>query len=277
MDMPPGSPSGSPLPVAGRARFAGRVALVTGGAGDIGVAVARVLATEGATVALLDVDEARLREAAGGLAEAGTVVVVPCDVTREDQVDDAVASVATSLGRLDVVFNNAGLQGRFAPIDRYPADDFRRVLDVNVVGVFHVLRAAVPHLRATRGAIVNTASHAGVVGPPNMAAYAASKFAVVGLTQTAAKDLAPAGIRVNAISPALIGPGTMWTRQVELQAATGTQYFDAAPDAVADAMVRSVPMRRLGSLDEVAGAVAFLLSDDASYITGVNLEITGGI
>jgi NAD(P)-dependent dehydrogenase (short-subunit alcohol dehydrogenase family) len=151
------------------------------------------------------------------------------------------------------------------------------VLTSDVVGVFHVLRASVSHLRATHGSIVNTASHAGVWGPPNMAAYAASKFAVVGLTQTAAKDLAPHGIRVNAISPALIGPGVMWDRQVRLQAEAGSQYFAADPGVVAEQMVGSVPLRRLGSLDEVAGAVLFLMSEDASYITGANIEVTGGI
>ena len=120
------------------------------------------------------------------------------------------------------------------------------------------------------------ASHAGVVGPPNMIAYSASKFAVIGITQTAAKDLAPYHIRVNALSPALIGPGVMWTRQTELQAGVGSQYFDADPQVVEQQMINSVPMRRLGSLEEVANSVAFLMSEEASYITGFNLEITGG-
>lgn len=120
------------------------------------------------------------------------------------------------------------------------------------------------------------ASYAGVVGPANMLAYAASKFAVVGMTQTAAKDLAPDNIRVNALSPSLIGPGAMWTRQTELQAAVGSQYFDADPKVVEQQMINSVPMRRVGSLAEVANSVAFLMSGEASYITGFNLEVTGG-
>jgi NAD(P)-dependent dehydrogenase (short-subunit alcohol dehydrogenase family) len=261
-------------------RFAGRVALVTGGAGDIGAQVARRLVAEGAVVALLDRDRDRLHDAArqiGRTGERTVATTLECDVTEEEDVERAVAAVADEHGRLDAVFNNAGYQGLFAPVHRYPADDFRRVLDVNVLGVFHVLRASARHLRSTRGSIVNTASHAGVSGPPNMAAYAASKFAVIGLTQTAAKDLAPRGIRVNAISPALIGPGAMWERQVQLQADAGSPYFDADPGVVAEQLVRSVPLRRLGSLDEVAGAVLFLLSDDASYITGANIEVTGGI
>ena len=109
-----------------------------------------------------------------------------------------------------------------------------------------------------------------------MIAYSASKFAVIGITQTAAKDLAPYHIRVNALSPALIGPGIMWTRQTELQAGVGSQYFDADPKVVEQQMINSVPMRRLGSLEEVASGVAFLMSEEASYITGFNLELTGG-
>jgi NAD(P)-dependent dehydrogenase (short-subunit alcohol dehydrogenase family) len=109
-----------------------------------------------------------------------------------------------------------------------------------------------------------------------MPAYSASKAAVIGLTKAAAKDLAPRGIRVNAVSPAFIGPGRMWTTQVERQAAAGSQYYAADPDEVASQMIGMVPMRRYGSVREVATVVAFLLSDDASYVTGVNIEISGG-
>ena len=121
-----------------------------------------------------------------------------------------------------------------------------------------------------------TSYAAGVVDPPHMLAYAASKFAVIGMTQTAAKDLAPYGIRVNALSPALIGPGIMWTRQTELQAAVRSQHFSTDPKVVEQQMIDSVPMRRLRSLAEVANGVAYLMSEEASYITGFNLEITGG-
>ena len=117
----------------------------------------------------------------------------------------------------------------------------------------------------------------GVDGTPNMAAYGASKFAVIGLTQTAAKDLAPYGIRVNAISPAFMGPGYMWERQVRLQAEAGSQYFSTDPEAVAEQMIGAVPMRRYGDISEIPGTVAFLMSDASSYITGVNIPISGGI
>ena len=258
--------------------FAGKTILITGGAGEIGKATARRFAADGAGVVLLDLNEAKMTEVAQELEEYKVPIgTFRCDVTASDDVKKAFAGAVGQFGRIDYVFNNAGYQGAFAKTDEYPEDDFQRVIDINVIGVFHVLKAAAQHLRdSSGGAIVNMASHAGVVGPPNMLAYAASKFAVIGITQTAAKDLAPYGIRVNALSPSLIGPGFMWTRQTELQAAVGSQYFDAEPKVVEQQMIDSVPMRRLGSLEEVANSVAFLMSDEASYITGFNLDLTGG-
>jgi NAD(P)-dependent dehydrogenase (short-subunit alcohol dehydrogenase family) len=126
------------------------------------------------------------------------------------------------------------------------------------------------------GAVVNVASMAGVSGAPNMPAYAASKAAVIGLTKAAAKDLAPSGIRVNAVSPAFIGPGRMWETQVAGQAAASSQYYATDPETVGAQMTGMVPMRRCGSVREVATVVAFLLSGDASYLTGANVEISGG-
>lgn len=258
--------------------FAGKTILITGGAGDIGRATAQRFAADRAAIVLLDVNEAKMAIAAQELSQFQVPVMTQCcDVTQFEAVQVAFAQAIEQQGRIDYVFNNAGFQGAFATTERYPAEEFRKVIDINVLGVFHVLKAAAQHMRsAGGGAIVNMASHAGVVGPPNMLAYAASKFAVVGMTQTAAKDLAPDGIRVNALSPALIGPGLMWTRQTELQAGVGSQYFDADPKTVEQQMINSVPMRRLGRLKEVAQGVAFLMSDESSYITGFNLEITGG-
>ncbi|MFQ4137975.1 SDR family NAD(P)-dependent oxidoreductase [Nodosilinea sp. PGN35] len=258
--------------------FMGKTILITGGAGEIGRATAHRFAANGAAVVLLDINETKLAEVAQGLKDYGNpVYTFCCDVTQSEAVAQAFARVIEQVGHLDYVFNNAGYQGAFATTDEYPEEDFQKVIDINVVGVFHILKAAARHLRATGGgAIVNMASHAGVDGPPNMLAYAASKFAVIGMTQTAAKDLAPHGIRVNALSPSLIGPGMMWTRQTELQAGVGSQYFDSSPKVVEQQMIDSVPLRRLGRLEEVASGVAFLMSDEASYITGFNLDITGG-
>jgi NAD(P)-dependent dehydrogenase (short-subunit alcohol dehydrogenase family) len=250
--------------------FAGKTILITGGAGDIGRVTAHRFAADGAGVVLLDLNEAKMAEVSHEL-EVYKIPVLSfrCNVTASEDVAQAFYAAVEKFGRIDYVFNNAGYQGVFAKTDEYPEEDFQKVIDINVVGVFHVLKAAAQHLRKSGGgAIVNMASHAGVVGPPNMIAYSASKFAVIGITQTAAKDLAPYHIRVNALSPALIGPGVMWTRQTELQAGVGSQYFDADPKVVEQQMIDSVPMRRLGSLEEVANSVAFLMSEEASYITG---------
>ena len=258
--------------------FKGKTILITGGAGEIGRATARRFARDGAGIVLLDVNEGGLAEAAQSLQKYGTPVqTFHCDVTRLERVIQVFEQAIAPATRLDYIFNNAGFQGAFATTAQYPNDDFKKVIDINVVGVFNVLKTAAQRLqRQGGGAIANMASYAGVVGPPNMLAYAASKFAVVGMTQTAAKDLAPDNIRVNAISPSLIGPGAMWSRQTELQAGVGSQYFDRDPQVVAQQMIGSVPMRRLGNLAEVANGVAFLMSEEASYITGFNLEITGG-
>lgn len=258
--------------------FEGKTILITGGAGDIGRATAERFAANGAGVIVLDLNAAKMADVVQNLQKYNIPIgAFHCDVTTANSVTKAFTDAIAQFGRIDYIFNNAGYQGVFSQTENYPEEDFQKVVNINVIGVFHVLKAAAQYLRdAGGGAIVNMASHAGVDGPPNMLAYAASKFAVIGMTQTAAKDLAPYGIRVNSLSPSLIGPGVMWTRQTELQAAVGSQYFDADPKVVEQQMINSVPLRRLGSLAEVANGVAFLMSDEASYITGFNLDITGG-
>lgn len=261
------------------ARFDGRTVLVTGGGGDIGLTTAERLAREGASIALLDLDADKLAKAEGTIANhGGRVKSYVCDVTDPAAVRQSVADIVSDFGALDMLFNNAGYQGAFKPVHEYPEEDFPRVMNINVTGAFHVLRAVSAHMvQRGFGCIVNTASMAGVGGPPNMAAYAASKSAIIGLTLTSSKDLAPHNIRVNAISPAFMGPGYMWDRQVQLQAEAGSQYYSSDPAEVAKEMISAVPMRRYGGLDEIAGVVAFLLSEDSSYMTGVNLPISGGI
>ena len=257
------------------------VVLVTGAAGDIGRACAVALAARGWSVAVADhpsaaepLEATRAACAAHGVLAWSTTF----DVTEPDEINAAVTELVASVGTPTGLVNNAGYQGAFAPIERYPLDDARRVIEVNVLGVLNMLTVVGAAMVAAGngGAIVNTASMAGVSGAPNMPAYSASKAAVIGLTKSAAKDLAPAGIRVNAISPAFIGPGKMWDRQVELQAGVGSQYYSNDPADVARQMIALVPMRRCGTPDEVANVVAYLLSDDASYLTGVNIEISGG-
>jgi NAD(P)-dependent dehydrogenase (short-subunit alcohol dehydrogenase family) len=248
--------------------------LVTGAAGDIGRAVAEELASAGRPLVLSDHPSR-----AEALAQTAASLAVEVTTTTFDVTDErAVAAALAGAGALGGLVNNAGYQGAFAPVERYPLDDARRVIEVNVLGVLTVLSIAARTMiaRGESGAIVNVASMAGVSGAPNMPAYAASKAAVIGLTKAAAKDLAPARIRVNAVSPGFIGPGRMWETQLAEQAAIGSQYFETDPDLVARMMIELVPLRRYGSVHEVASVVAFLLSDAASYVTGVNIEISGG-
>ena len=243
--------------------------LITGAAGDIGTAIAGVLAERGYRLVLADHPD--VAERLDELCRTLEAEPVTFDVADED----AVAAAVERLGPFGGLVNNAGYQGVFTSIERYPLADARRVFEVNLLGVMNVLANAA---RAMTGgaAVVNVASMAGVSGAPNMPAYSASKAGVIGLTKSAAKDLAPKGIRVNAVSPAFIGPGRMWEKQVAQQAAAGSQYYAADPEAVAEQMIGMVPMRRHGSLHEVATVVAFLLSADASYVTGVNIEVSGG-
>lgn len=261
----------------------GSVALVTGAAGDIGRTVAWHLAHGGADLVLTDRDEAaaELGDVVDEITAArhgGAVIGRRFDVTDAASVDQVVSRLVDVVGPIDVLVNNAGYQGMFTTVNDYDPDDFAQVMNVNVNGVFHVLRSVTSRLVADnrRGAVVNVASMAGVSGAPNMSAYSASKAAVIGLTKSAAKDLAPHGIRVNAVSPAFIGPGVMWDRQVALQAAAPSPYFADTIEEVERQMIGQIPLGRYGSLDEVAKIVTMLASDTASYLTGVNIEIAGG-
>ena len=260
-------------------RFDNKVAVITGAAGDIGSATAQGLAEEGARLALTDLDstklEARVNQFRSNGFETGGFV---CDVTDFDAVLSMRDAVIRDFGKIDLLFNNAGYQGLFTQVDKYPVDDFEKVIAVNLTGVFHVLRAmSEAMIEVGGGSIVNTASMAGVGGPPNMPAYAASKAGVIGLTVSSAMDLAPHNIRVNAISPAFMGPGMMWDRQIKLQSEADSQYYDTDPKVVEEQMIEAVPMRRVGSMEEIARVVSFLLSEDASYLTGTNIHISGGI
>ncbi len=255
----------------------GRTVLITGAAGDIGRSAAIRLAIAGCRVVLADVAEG-LDDTAAACIEAEATcapVQLSFDVSSETEVEAAFAELAARGITADLLFNNAGVQGAFGNTADHDAGDFRRVLEINVVGAFIVLKHFANALAGRGGAVVNTASMA-KGGAPNMVAYSASKAAVVAMTKSAAKDLAPQSIRVNSISPAFIGPGAMWDRQVELQADTPSQYFADDPTLVAAQMIASIPLRRYGTLDEVAAVVQFLLSDEASYITAFDIEVSGG-
>ncbi len=264
--------------------FSGSAALVTGAAGDIGRAVALRLSAAGARVVITDLDRAvsglqQTRDACAALAGGDTVVALTADVTDPASVRACYAAAVDHVGVPSLVFNNAGVQGELLPLQDYPVADFPFVMNVNVFGIFNVLRESARRLRdaGASGAIVNSASMAGVEGAANMPAYSASKGAVMSLTRSASKDFAPLGIRVNAISPAFVGEGLMWERQVTRQAQADTQYYSTDPVVVAQQMIDAVPVRRTGTLDEVAAAVLWLLSDESSYVNGHNIIVSGGI
>ena len=238
--------------------FDGAVAIVTGGASGLGAAAAALLAERGARVAVLDRDVT-------GVPEAFFAAV--CDVTDSAQVDAAVAAVVEHYGSLDIVINNAGI-GAAGDVSANSDDEWHRVLDVNVVGIARVSRAALPHLRASaRAAIVNTSSVVAAVGVPNRALYGASKGAVSALTLAMAADHVRDGIRVNAVTPGTAD--TPWVGRL----------LDAAedPDAAASALRARQPMGRLVSAAEVAHAICYLASPFASSTTGTLLAVDGGM
>ena len=258
------------------------MALVTGAGGNIGRAVSVELARRGARLVLADQSSAvgglsATADACREIAHDGYTEIVTFDVRSADEVARALDDVEGRHGPPQLIVNNAGYQGHFANVVDYDLDDLRTVLEINVVGVFTILQASARLLQTAGlgGSIVNVASMA-AHGAPNMPAYSASKGAVVSLTRAAAKDLAPSSIRVNSVSPGFIGPGVMWDRQVSLQAETPSPYYADDDDAVAEQMIAQVPLRRYGTVEEVATVVAFLLSDASSYMTGSDLEIAGG-
>jgi len=271
------------------------VIIITGAGGNFGREGALYFAIRGAKVVALDNNKKALNDTIEYVKEQCTIshveakiVCFECDVTKKTSVDSAVEAACQKWGTPNLLWNNAGYQGQILPTLDYDVDDFATVMNVNVTGMFTVLQAVSKRMadanaqdnevrETNKFAIVNTASVAAKRGTPAMIAYSSSKAAVLAMTVAAAKDLAPHGIRVNAISPALIGPGFMWTRQNELHAKSNSPYFSDDPEKVAANKVNSVPMKRLGTIDEVVKSVAYLLSDDSSYTTAFNLVVDGGL
>ena len=245
-------------------RFDGRVALVTGGASGIGAATVRRLRKEGARVAIGDLPAsagAALAEEVGG--RDGGAMFEAVDVAELDQVERLVAATVERLGRLDVLVNNAGI-GSFGETPDVDPAQWHRVIAVDLHSVFYGCRAAIPHLRrAGGGAIVNTASISGLCGDYGFAAYNAAKGAVINYTRTLALDHGRDGIRVNAVCP---GPIDTPLASVLMQ-----------NDTIMAEYRRLVPLGRVGRADEVAAAIAFLASDDASYVSGACLEVDGAL
>ena len=236
-----------------------RTALVTGAARGIGLAIATRLAGDGLRVALLDRDGERVEAAARSVGSGARALVG--DVTQTKDVDGAIARVEREWGRLDVLVNNAGITGRSFPIWELSDEDWQRVIDVDLTGVFLCCRAAVKvMLRQGSGRIINIASIAGKEGNPTLVPYSTAKAGVIGLTKALAKEVATRGILVNAVAPAVIG----------------TELLEQMERSTVDLLVSKIPMGRVGRPAEVAALVAWLASDQCTFSTGAVYDLSGG-
>ena len=239
--------------------LADRTALVTGGARGIGLAITERLIADGARVIIADLDGAAAKKVADRLGDS--VMALVADVTRADHVDRIVKAPIERWGRLDIVVNNAGITGRSFPIHELTDDDWNKVIACDLTSVFLVCRAAVRHMLTTGGGrIVNIASIAGKEGNPTLVPYSTAKAGVIGLTKALAKEVATKNIFVNAVAPAVIGTDLL--KQME-------------PSTV-DLLVSKIPMGRVGTPEEVAALVAWLVSDECSFSTGAVYDLSGG-
>ncbi|GAB3410111.1 SDR family NAD(P)-dependent oxidoreductase [Schumannella luteola] len=254
------------------ARFADRVILITGGGSGLGRATAVRLAGEGAKLALVDISEPGLQasvDAVREVAPEAEVLTAIADVSKEADVDAYVAATIEKFGRIDGFFNNAGIEGKQNPTESFTADEFDKVVSINLRGVFLGLEKVLAVMREQgSGMVVNTASVGGIRGVGNQSGYAAAKHGVVGLTRNSAVEYGQYGIRINAIAP-----GAIWTPMVENSM---KQIDPENPRKAAEEFIQVNPAKRYGEAPEIAAVVAFLLSDDASYINAAVVPIDGG-
>jgi 2-dehydro-3-deoxy-L-rhamnonate dehydrogenase (NAD+) len=237
----------------------GKRAVVTGAGAGLGLAIAERLAASRARVALWDRDAANLDRAAATLGPGAQAISV--DVSSESAIADGLTKTLAQLGGIDVLVNNAGISGPNMPTWEYPIEDWRRVLDINLTGVFLCCRAVVPHMIANGyGRIVNVASVAGKEGNPNAPAYSASKAAVIALTKSLGKELAQTGVVVNCVTPA----------------AVRTAIFDQMSEEHVQFMLSKIPLGRFGRVEEIAALVAWLCTEECSFSTGAVFDLSGG-
>lgn len=249
-------------------RLSGRIAIVTGGGGGIGGATCRRLAREGAAVGVLDLDqEAAAAVAAAIEAEGGRALALRCDITRREEVDAAVAAVESGLGPVDVLVNNAGWD-IFKPFTKTAPAEWERLIAINLVGALHMHHAVLPGMAARKsGRIVNIASDAARAGSSGEAVYAACKGGLVAFSKTIAREHARHGVTVNVVCP---GP---------TDTALFASYKEGAgnPEKLVEAFTRAIPLGRIGQPEDLPGAILFFASDDAAYVTGQVLSVSGGL
>jgi 3-oxoacyl-[acyl-carrier protein] reductase len=242
-------------------RLVGKVAIVTGGAQGIGLATVRKFLDEGATVALCDMRQEAVDAAIDTLKANGSATGHVVDVTRRDQVDAMVAAVKEKRGRIDVLVNNAGIT-LDARLQKMREDQFDKVIAVNLKGTYNCAQAVVDTMvEQGSGVILNASSVVGIYGNFGQTNYAASKFGVIGFVKTWARELGPKGVRCNAVAPGFVA----------------TTILNSIPHKVLEQMTERVPLRRLGTPEDIANVYAFLASDEASYINGAVIEVAGGL
>lgn len=248
----------------------GKTAIITGGAGGIGKVTAEYFLKEGANVALVDLKQDMLDEAKSELEQHGNVLTVEADVSNEEDVKRYVDETVNEFGSVDVFFNNAGIEGKVKPIVDQDIEDLDKVLSVNVRGVFLGLKYVLPLMtKQGSGSVINTSSVAGLIGSPGVAPYVASKHAVVGLTKTAALEVADKDVRVNSVHPSPVD--TRMMRSLEEGSNPGK-----AEEAKGD-FTQAIPLGRYGESSDIAKLVLFLASDDSTFITGAQYRIDGGM
>ena len=240
--------------------MAGRSAIVTGGASGIGLAITQRLAASGANVAIWDVNEATLAEVAKSITGV-KIHTVKVDVTSFADVEAAFQSTVAAFGKVDAMVNSAGVAGKNASVIDYPVDEWLRVFDINMNGVFYCCKVAAAHMAANNyGRIVNIASIAGKEGNPTASAYSASKAGVIGLTKALGKELAKNNVTVNCVTPA----------------AVKTPIFDQVAQYHIDFMLSKIPMGRFGLVEEIAAMVSWMCTEECSFTTGGVFDLSGG-
>ncbi|CDO04713.1 Levodione reductase [Oceanobacillus picturae] len=251
-------------------RLEGKAAVITGGAGGIGKKTAETFLKEGAKVLLVDMNQDALDEVKSDLDQFGEVATVKANVTNEEEVKGYVNKAKEEFGSIDIFFNNAGIEGEVAPIAEQKLEDYQKVMAVNGEGVFLGLKHVLPVMSEQEsGSIINTSSVAGLGGFPGLAPYVASKHAIVGLTKSAAVEIADKGVRVNSIHPSPVN--TRMMRSIE----KGQNPDD--PSSSKEEQTKAIPLARYGEAEDIANLVLFLASDESKFITGSEYRVDGGL